>query len=274
MKISPQAIKIFQREIYSYYHAHCRANLPWRKTKNSYRILISEIMLQQTQVARVIPKYKEFIAHFPNFKTLARAPLRDVLFVWSGLGYNRRALALKKIANIVESRWGGRLPRDGELLETLPGIGRASASAIAAFAWNEPAVFVETNIRSVFIHFFFTNQKNVNDKDVLLFVEQTLDKENSREWYYALMDYGAMLKEKYGNPNAKSAHYNKQIPFEGSHRQIRGKILKAFTERKIHTESEIVQRVGVEASRVKRALNELQQEGFIQIRRNKLTLAR
>ena len=220
--------KGFSKEIRRYYRKHKR-DFPWRKTRNPYRILISEIMLQQTQAERVVSRYKQFLNEFPDFSSLAQAPLSKVLRVWKGLGYNRRALYLKKTAKIVLERYGGKMPRKKESLLLLPGIGEATAGDILAFTWNIPTVVIETYIRSVFIHFFFPHKRLVSDKEIAVLVEKTLPKKHPREWYYALMDYGAYLKEK-GNPSRKSAHYKKQLPFKGSNRQLRSALLQYILE--------------------------------------------
>ncbi|MDP2704942.1 MAG: A/G-specific adenine glycosylase [Patescibacteria group bacterium] len=220
--------KGFAKEIWRYYRKHKRS-FPWRKTKNPYRILVSEVMLQQTQAERVIPKYEQFLKEFPNFSSLAQSPLSKVLRVWKGLGYNRRALYLKKTAKIVLERHGGKMPRKKESLLLLPGIGEATAGDILAFAWNIPSVVIETNIRSVFIHFFFLREQRVSDKEIAILVKETLPKKNVREWYYALMDYGAHLKEK-ENPSRQSAHHTKQSPFKGSNRQLRSALLQYILE--------------------------------------------
>ena len=222
--------KQFKNKIWDYYRKHGR-NLPWRKTKDPYKILVSEVMLQQTQVERVIPKYKAFIKKFPTTHTLARAPLASVLKLWSGLGYNRRALYLKRTAETVVSEHKGIFPKTKSELENLPGIGPYTAGAIMAFAHNNPEIFIETNIRTVYIHLFFSQKKKVSDRDLLLIIERTLDHHNPRQWYAALMDYGSMLKAITPNPSRKSIHYSKQSRFEGSVRQERGRILKVLLEK-------------------------------------------
>ncbi|MBI4057937.1 A/G-specific adenine glycosylase [Candidatus Microgenomates bacterium] len=227
-QLSQKVITGLQKTIYKYYKTHKR-ELPWRKTRNPYHILVSEVMLQQTQVPRVIEKYNQFLHRFPTIDDLAKASLREVLATWLGLGYNRRALSLKKLAEKVTADYNGVVPQSVELLQTLPGIGTTTASSIAAFAWNYPSVFIETNIRSVFIYFFFRKQQNVSDEDILPLVEQTLDRKNPRLWYWALMDYGVILKKIYKNPSRKSLQYKKQKPFKNSDRQIRGAILKIIT---------------------------------------------
>ncbi len=255
---------MFQDKIYTYYRQHARSFI-WRKTKNPYHILVSEFMLQQTQTERVMGKYEEFLARFPGFSALAGSDLQSVLQAWQGLGYNRRAISLKKTAVWVMERHGGKLPRDLDKLMGLPGIGRSTAGAILAFAHNVPVAFIETNIRRVFIHFFFHDRNNVKDNEILPFVEQTMDRDNPRDWYYALMDYGAMLKAKLPNPNRKSAHYTRQAPFEGSNRQIRGKILKMLLSQGPLREGELIEGLSGEPSRARTILREMDREGFVRI---------
>jgi A/G-specific adenine glycosylase len=189
---SERAVALFRRLICDHFRRHGR-DLAWRRTRDPYRIFVSEIMLQQTQVPRVEARYPEFIAAFPDFGSLAAAPLRDVLAVWQGMGYNRRARALKESAERVVREFGGRLPEDESVLATFPGIGPATAASIAAFAFNHPVVFIETNIRRVFIHCFFADAEGVRDRDIIALVQRTLLPDHSREWYWALMDYGSMI---------------------------------------------------------------------------------
>jgi A/G-specific adenine glycosylase len=260
--MSPGEIKRFRKTIWDFYQSHGR-KLPWRNTRNPYHILVSEIMLQQTQVGRVIEKYEQFLSAFPDFASLALAPLRDVLAVWQGMGYNRRAVALKHIAGHVTTSYNGVLPSSEELLLELPGIGKATASSILAFAFNKPSVFIETNIRRVFIHFFFNDGENIRDADILPVVEKTLDTANPRKWYYALMDYGSLLKTTTRNPNRKSAHYKRQGAFEGSRRQLRGRILKEILANTSVTESSLVKHTGQSPEAMRECLRQLQKEGFI-----------
>jgi len=255
-------VQTFRKSIWDYYENHGRT-LPWRNTRNPYHILVSEIMLQQTQVGRVIEKYEQFLSAFPDFTSLAQAPLRKVLAIWQGMGYNRRAIALKRIAVEVMTSYNGILPSSEEILLKLPGIGKATASSIAAFAFNTPSVFIETNIRRVFIHFFFDDRENIRDADILPLVAKTLDTTNPREWYYALMDYGSLLKTTTQNPNRKSAHYTRQPSFEGSRRQLRGKILKMILANLSITESSLVNHAGQSPEIIREVLRQLQKEGFI-----------
>lgn len=221
----------FQNTVFGWYQKHGRHDLPWRKTKHPYRIWVSEIMLQQTQVARVIEKYKSFLKEFPTMQSLAEASQKDVLKVWVGLGYNRRALFLKKGAEFVMNDLQGKFPKEVSELQKIPGIGHYTARAIATFAWDQRHSFVETNIRSVFFNHFFKEQDTVNDTEILELVEKTLPQENFREWYYALMDYGSHLKKEGKGMNTRSKHYAKQSKFEGSDRQIRAAIVRHLTEK-------------------------------------------
>lgn len=226
-KLTLAQIKAFQAQIWAFYAHSGRHNLPWRKTKNPYKILVSEVMLQQTQVSRVVEKYQEFLKKFPSTETLANAPLSEVLSVWQGMGYNRRALALKKMAEKITGEYKGKIPKARAILESLPGVGPYTAGAVRAFAFNEPEVFIETNIRRIFIHHFFKDKEGISDKEILSLVEMTLDTKNPREWYYALMDYGAHLpKVAKKNSNTQSKHYTKQSTFKGSLRELRGRIIR------------------------------------------------
>jgi A/G-specific adenine glycosylase len=261
-KLTPQAIRLFRQQIYAHFRRNKRV-LPWRKTHNPYKILLSELMLQQTQVKRVIEKYREFLRRFPAIEAVARAPLRAILEQWQGLGYNRRALALKRLAAIVVDRYGGRIPPAIEALKSLPGVGSATAGAVCAFAFDKPVVFIETNIRSVFIHFFFRNRGAVKDSEILPLIAQTLDAKRPRHWYYALMDYGAALKERHPNPGRRSAHYARQSPFEGSVRQVRGMILRALVKQPGISETALVKEINRDEEMVRKTLRQLREEGFI-----------
>jgi A/G-specific adenine glycosylase len=252
----------FRVVIYRHYQDHKR-DMPWRQTHDPYHILVSEIMLQQTQVERVVGKYREFLKKFPNFETLAQAPLPEVLEVWQGLGYNRRALSLKRLAQQVLEDWGGRLPANKEALRSLPGIGPATAGALLAFAFEQPVVFIETNIRRVFLHFFFAEEEGVTDREILPVVSETLDRERVRDWYYALMDYGAGLKGSGPNPNRRSAHYARQSPFTGSNREVRGLILKTLLLEPVPSLKELAKAVGKSPGRTRAALEQLIAEGFV-----------
>lgn len=249
----------FQKLVKAYYQTHGR-DLPWRHTKDPYKILVSEVMLQQTQVARVIPKYQQFIQTFPDFAALSRQPLSKVLEVWSGLGYNRRAKYLWEAAKIIKTKHEGQLPKDINTMQTLPGIGKNTAAAVCVYSFNQPLAFIETNIRSVFLHNFFKDLTDVPDSEILPVVEDTMDRENPREWYWALMDYGTYLKQLVPNPSRRSKHHARQTPFEGSQRQLRAQILKTLLEGPLHKKQLLKQ---YPDSRTPNVLNALIQEGFI-----------
>lgn len=252
----------FRALVYSYYKTEKRP-LPWRDTNNPYHILVSEIMLQQTQVSRVIEKYTSFIDIFPDIATLARAERNDVLKAWLGLGYNRRALALHACAHIISEKHDCRVPDSPELLMTLPGIGKATAASIAVYAYNIPAVFIETNIRTVFIHFFFSKESAVHDNAIFPLVGHTIDHDNPSRWFNALMDYGVMLKKREGNPSRKSVQYRPQSAFSGSRRQLRGKIIRALIAAPLQSEEKLIADTGSGHVELSSVLDELQREGFI-----------
>jgi A/G-specific adenine glycosylase len=213
--------------VWEFYELQGRHHLPWRKTTIPYRILVSEVMLQQTQVDRVLPKYQAFLKQFPTVRALAEAPLGEVLKVWQGLGYNRRAKLLHQCANVVKETHGGRFPRTYEGLKALPGIGPYTAGAVMAFAYNEAVPLIETNVRTVYLHHFFSSDAtDVTDAEILALVTTTLPPQNVRAWYAAVMDYGSHLKKTVGNHNVRSKSYQKQSMFKGSDRQLRGSLLR------------------------------------------------
>ena len=262
-RVTPAGARRFRRRLYRFFHDQGR-QLPWRATTDPYHILVSEIMLQQTQVERVALKYEPFIHAFPDVWSLARAPLRDIMAAWQGLGYNRRALALQRSARRLVAEFDGILPAEVDTLRTLPGIGEATAGALAAFAFNQPVVFIETNIRRVFLHCFFPGQSGVRDREILPLVDQTLDRLQPRPWYYALMDYGAMLKRAVPNPNRRSAHHQRQAPFADSDRQLRGLILKALLGSQALSAGELVKAVGKGPERTTGLIGTLITEGFLE----------
>ncbi len=251
---------IFIKSVWDFYKKNKRP-MPWREDISPYSIFISEVMLQQTQVARVLVNYPLFKSQFPSFKSLAQANTVTLLAAWQGMGYNRRVLYLKTAAEIITTKYKGTLPENTALLDELPGIGYATACSLVAFAFNTPVVFIETNIRRVFIHHFFTDATNVSDKEILPLVEKTLDKKNPREWYWALMDYGAYLAKQGENPNRKSRHYTKQKKFEGSVRQVRGGIIRLLLK-KPHTGEEL-ENIYKDDERLFTTLKQLKKEGFI-----------
>jgi A/G-specific adenine glycosylase len=240
MAIVGREIKDFQTAVWKYYDNN-RRDLPWRTphltpypdgSLDPYAIMVSELMLQQTQVPRVIPKYQEFMSLFPTVHALAAANQGDVLRAWSGLGYNRRARFLWLAAQEIVARFDGKLLHNIKDLSSLPGIGKNTAGAIMTYAFNEPVVFVETNLRTVFIHHFFKDEIDVPDSYLLPLIEAALpgSDRTAREWYWALMDYGSYLKSEVGNVGRASKHYVRQSTFQGSKRQVRGMVLRLLAD--------------------------------------------
>ncbi len=262
--LSRAGIAIFVRLVYDFYEAYGRS-FAWRHTTDPYAIMVSEIMLQQTQTYRVQKKFDEFMEAFPTVSALACARVNDVVSCWQGLGYNRRALALQRAAQRIVSYHQGCVPDTPEVLSELDGIGPATAASIGAFAFNKPTIFIETNIRAVFIYTFFQHPADnpIKDSKLLPLVKATLDVTNPRRWYYALMDYGVALKKACKNPSRRSVHYVKQSPFEGSERQIRGMILKILTQRVAISFDELCVSINRDPQRVQRHLDNLCREGFL-----------
>lgn len=252
----------FTSTLWAFYDDHQR-QLPWRQPEadglfDAYKIMVSEIMLQQTQVTRVISKYQDFLAVFPSVRSVANAPLSAVLQLWSGLGYNRRAKFLWQAA--------GQLaplpqPWSYEQLVACPGIGPNTAAAIMAYAYNQARPFVETNIRTVYIHHFFPDDQAVPDKLILETVAQTIDQKRPREFFWALMDYGTHLKQVHGNISRQSKQYVKQSTFAGSHRQLRGAVLRELLE---GTRQLDELTLALPDDRLATVLDQLQAEGLIE----------
>ena len=245
--------------------------MPWRFSRSPYRVLVSEFMLQQTGIARVMGKYGPFLKAFPTMQTLAEARVANVLAAWKGLGYNRRALALLRTAGIICTEHGGRLPRSLAALQALPGIGHATAAAVLVYAFNMPIAFIETNVRRVYLHFYFPGATSASDADIMPLVESTIDRSNPREWFYALMDFGTMLATEDRSGNARSARYRKQPAFEGSVRQLRGRILEVMLALQSGTRAQIVKALGSADERLDAALGELVKEGFLQASRGRFS---
>ncbi len=267
------AIATFQETVWDYYRQHGRHDLPWRSVGDdgqvdAYHVLVSELMLQQTQVPRVIGKFAAFLQAFPTITTLAQAPLAAVLTAWSGLGYNRRAKFLWQAARAIVAQHHGRVPATMSALVALPGIGPNTAGAIMAYAHNQPVVFIETNIRTVFIHHFFTVEPvvgkaadgAVTDKQLLPFIVASVPAHEVRDWYWALMDYGTSLKKQVGNVARASANYKRQSAFQGSRRQIRGAVLRALAAQ---DSSKAVLAAALPDERLPEVLQALQKEGLI-----------
>ncbi len=269
---SSEHIQKFRTAVWKHYREHGRHDLLWRKTKDPYKILVSEVMLQQTQVERVKAFYRAWMKQFPTVRALASASLAEVLKSWQGLGYNRRAKMLHEAAKAIAT--AGRFPKTPEELEKLPGIGHYTARAVAAFAHNADVVFVETNLRTAVIHHFFPRKKKVDDKDILAILTKAFPHGKAREWYAALMDYGAALKRSGVRLNAKAKSYTKQSRFRGSAREARGAILKAL----VRGSRDTVFLTGIlgddRVVQVKSQLASLTKEGLIELSRGTFQLPR
>lgn len=257
--------RTFRETVWHWYAQHGRRDLPWRQPNahglfDPYAILVSELMLQQTQVARVIPKYQQFLQTFPSVEVLAQSDLGAVLRRWQGLGYNRRAKFLWQSAGMIVAEYDATVPHAVGELTKLPGVGINTAGAIRAYAFDQPSVFVETNIRTVYIHHFFADREGITDGEIRAVAERMLPTDESpREWYWALMDYGTILKQSIGNPNIRSAAYAKQSTFQGSKRQLRGAILRAVADgSKTLTELE-----SLDDERIPGVVTDLVREGLV-----------
>lgn len=237
-------VKTFQKKILRWYEKN-RRDLSFRNTRNPYRILVSELMLQQTQISRVLPKYKEFLKAFPTLRALASAPQSALLKTWQGLGYWRRAKFLQECARKILKEFGGKFPKEPKTLEALPGVGHYTARAIVCFAFQHPEAFLDTNIRRVYLHFFFSDRSGVTDKEILPIAQKAVDElrrrppeadfgaTSPREWHYALFDYGAIvLKDK--TINRQSRHYHKQSRFTGSLRSFRARVVELLLDEPNH----------------------------------------
>lgn len=291
-------IRTFQRLVWDFYKKNKR-DFAWRRIKNPYRILVSEVMLQQTQADRVVAFYEKWIDKFPDFESLAKATFGQVYPYWQGLGYNRRAMALQRTAQKVMDEFAGKLPKPArnasparqadashagwrgeiEKLEEFPGIGPYTARAVSIFSFNTPVACIETNIRRVFIYHFFADKNNIEDKEILEIAQRALPAGKAREWHWALMDYGAYLKSHPpvggSNPNRRHKDYAVQSKFEGSLRQIRGAVLRMLSAKPM-AEKELAERIkkltDQSPERTKKVISALKKEGLIKQGKKKYSL--
>lgn len=278
--MAPAALR---RLVWRFYREHGRHELPWRKTTDVYRILVSEVMLQQTQVERVVPYYRDFLKRFPTAKKLAAAPLSEVLTAWHGLGYNRRAKMLREAAAVISTTRFDLLkntPRSNLVarLEELPGVGPYTARAVATFAWNSDEIVIETNIRTVIIHHFFSDRnttiyRSVSDAQIRDVLARVLPRGKAREWYSALMDYGAHLKRSGMSHTTRHAHHMPQKKFKGSLREARGAIIGALVAGSA-TSARLSTVLGSDRrADVRTALAALVREQLIEKKKNRYALA-
>jgi len=235
--------------------------MPWREDTRPYYVLVSELMLQQTQVSRVIPKFEAFITAFPDEVALASASLGEVLLLWQGLGYNRRAKFLHEAAKKIVHEFHGVFPSSEKELMSLPGVGKNTAGALLAYSFNQPSIFIETNVRTVYFYHFFEGELGISDNQLRERVAETIDHEHPREWYWALMDYGSWLKGQGVSRNNQSKHYVKQSPLKGSIREVRGQIIRELT-RGSKTETTLKSELVID-ERFEPALQGLLQDGLI-----------
>ena len=268
---SQEMLASFCVAIWDFYKTNKR-DFAWRNTIDSYEIVVSEIMLQQTQTQRVAHMYPLFLEKFQTFGALAGAPKQELLASWVGLGYNRRVLALQGIAQWVVAQHQGKLPSDVALLQACKGLGPATSASIVTFAFNMPTVFIETNVRAVFLHIFFNALDEISDKKLYPLVAATVDQINPREWYYALMDYGVFIKKRYKNPSRKSKHYNVQSKFIGSDRQIRGHIVRVLAQQKQVLVVDVAHELHVAMDRLQAIIGGMERDGFLVYKNDRLLL--
>ncbi len=265
--LSAQRIAAFRRKIWRFYARH-RRRLPFRETDDPYKIVVAEFMLQQTQVERVVPKYTAWLDRWPTWAALAGANRRELLAAWSGLGYNRRAVYLGRLANDIIERFDGRLPDDPDILQTLPGIGPYTAHAVLIFAFNRPLVTIDTNIRRVLIH-EFDLPADVSKDELHHLARQLLPRGRSRDWHNALMDYSRVALP---GRLATAPPVNKQKPFHGSRRQIRGEIIRRLTRSSRIAIDRLARDMKRSVRDVADAAESLRQEGLVRIGKRFITL--
>lgn len=266
MKLEKQKLQVrkqaFQKKVLSYYKKHKRA-LPWRLTGDPYAIIVSEIMLQQTQTERVINYYEKFLRKYPTVQSLAAASLPEALALWSGLGYSRRLLNLIKMATVVANEMGGEFPRSRKELKQLPGIGEYTSAAVLAFWLNKKSPVIDTNIRKVY-SIEFPEFSTLSLREQEKFVYDFIPAGKSRIWNNALMDYAKQFK------GVKTPGTKKQTPFKGSEREVRGKVLKILLHSGGCTIEQLTALIADE--RLGKVIEDLITEGFIQARKGKYTL--
>lgn len=262
----------FQRIVLEYYLENSRV-FPWREAPEPYAVMVSEIMLQQTQAERVVPKFLAFLEAFPTPLALSNASTPDLLQLWQGLGYNRRALNLKRTAEVLVKQYNGKLPSELQQLLALPGIGPYTAGAIRAFAFDFPATVIDTNIRRVYLHVFFPGKEKVSDNELSPYIEATLYARSSRQWYSALMDVGHLLPKLVGNANTRSQHYTRQSPLVGSNREVRGMLVKLLASVKTINKAVLSKTLELPIERIDPAVAQLLAEGFLKQQGDMLQLA-
>ena len=265
MAIAAQTLTMqkFRRIVFGFYDNSAR-EFQWRETQDPYHILVSEVMLQQTQTSRVEERYPEFLRKFPTVSALARAPQSEVLAMWQGMGYYRRARNLHRAAITVCEDHGGVVPEDFTSLRELPGVGDYTAAAVSVFASNKPTAMIETNIRAVYLYAWYPDMRDVTDKELLSHIERTMDTKRARDWFYALMDFGVALKKARPGIHERSKHHVKQSAFEGSDRQLAARILKAvLTAKSPISPKSIDLGLAVDSARLHKAVERLIRDQLI-----------
>ncbi len=263
LKNAPAAsLAAFREDVWAHFRAN-RREMPWRDVDDPYAVLVSEVMLQQTQVARVLPAYERWLEAFPDVRSLSAAPLPAVLECWQGLGYNRRALGLKRSADQLVARGGGVVPDDFDALRALPGVGPVTAAAVLNYAFRIPTPFIETNVRAVYIDRFFPTADLVPDRALRPIVEETWDRDDPRGWGYALMDMGVAIKRAGQDPSRRSSSHRRQSAFEGSRRQARARLLRAVLGESGRASRTYADATGLPVERCDELLDELLREGFL-----------
>jgi A/G-specific adenine glycosylase len=252
--ISTKDKEKFQKKILQFYQDHKR-NLPWRKTTDPYNILLSEFMLQQTQVSRVIDYYIHWVDNWPTIERLAKEEYKNVLHAWMGLGYNRRAMYIHNTAKVIVDEFNGDVLTAVKHYEKLPGIGLYTSKAIQIFADNADIATVDTNIRRIFISEFGLDEA-ISDKDLFTLAKQCIPQGKSRDWHNALMDYGALyLTSRKTGIKPKT----QQSSFQGSDRQIRGKILRLLLKED-HSKYQLQKELTIESKRLSKILTKMLNE--------------
>jgi len=266
LELNSQKIELFRHKIFDFYRLN-RRSFPWRESSDRYAVMISEIMLQQTQAERVVPKYTAWLQHFPDVAALASAQLKDVLAMWSGLGYNSRAVRLHRSASIILECFGGIVPSTPELLKKLPGIGEYTCRSIPVFADNFDVAAVDTNIRRILIHEFMLAE-DIAPINLQQVADAVLPRGQSREWHNALMDYGALLLT---SKRSGIRSLSRQSTFLGSKRWYRGRLVHDLVRSKTLFLEEIKERYGDCPWNLDEIISDLIAEGVVEQTRNAVT---
>lgn len=266
--LNPRDVRAFRRKIFSFYRTH-RRDLPFRNTTEPYEITVSELMLQQTQVERVVEKYLAWVERWPDWHSLAAADRKSVLAAWQGLGYNRRAVFLHTMARTIVTDYSGVMPHDEAALRRLPGIGPYTARAIRIFAFGRQDAAIDTNIRRVLIH-ELKLPLDISPADLEAVARSVLPRGRARDWHYALMDYSRLALPRSAT---RVRPLSRQSRFDGSLRQIRGEIVRRLsTARSVRLET-IARDLGRTIDDVRRAAAGLERDGLVQVKSRTVRLS-